>query len=102
MGAARPGDLRGHQTARRTRSVSSRNTLWYAFYKGWFAGRAGRRRPQVHSMVEHAYMIDGYDIGRNTSQGLSNRAAGAAADDDYSESELPVEDQSEAAEGAAE
>jgi hypothetical protein len=52
--------------------------LWYAYYKGWFAGRAGRRHPQVHSMVEHAYMVDGYDTGRHSAQGLSNRMSKTA------------------------
>ena len=68
--------------------------LWYAFYKGWFAGRAGRRRPQVHTMVEHSFMVDGYEIGRNTSQGLTNRAASAASAEDGNESESPVDEQS--------
>lgn len=80
--------------------MSSRNTLWYAFYKGWFAGRAGRRRPQVHSMVEHAFMVDGYDIGKNTSQGMSNRAA-SAAPDEYDESEARAKDMSAAVGGTA-
>jgi hypothetical protein len=66
--------------------------LWYAFYKGWFAGRAGRRRPHVHSMVEHSYMVDGYDSGRNSAQGMSNRAANAAAVDDYDDPDMAGEE----------
>ena len=58
--------------------------LWYAYYKGWFAGRAGRRHPQVHSMVEHAYMVDGYDKGRNSAEGVSNRAGAGDQDSDRS------------------
>lgn len=82
--------------------MSSRNTLWYAFYKGWFAGRAGRRRPQVHTMVEHSYMVDGYEIGRNTSQGLTNRAASAESGEDHDEPVSAVDEQAEAAGEAAE
>ena len=76
--------------------MSGHNRLWYAFYKGWFAGRAGRRRPQVHSMVEHSFMVDGYERGRNTEQGMSNRAASAASEENYDD-----EEQSAAADEAA-
>ena len=72
--------------------MNGRNRLWYAFYKGWFAGRAGRRRPHVHSMVEHSYMVDGYDSGRNSAQGMSNRAANAAAVDDYDDPDMAGEE----------
>ncbi len=74
--------------------MGSSDRLWYAYYKGWFAGRAGRRRPQVHSMAEHAYMVDGYEAGRNSAEGVSNRAAKSAAADQH-ESDTAVDAPSE-------
>ena len=58
--------------------VASKDRVWNAFYKGWFAGRAGRPYPPVDSMVEHSFMVDGYDLGRRSTGRPSHAAALAA------------------------
>ena len=52
-------------------------------------------------MVEHSFMIDGYERGRNTEQGMSNRAASAAAEGNYDDADMPADEQSAAADEAA-